>query len=212
MVYETLQNFLKQKFVLKQKKYNKGVGGMNVLLPRVESLELVENKQDEQGWYVAYTQPQREQLAQINLTLQGFEVYLCQYKAFKKSPDGLTAVWQPMFPRYIFFRPAHAGQSISVVHSTRGISYVLRFGVTPAMLKSSEICMIRALESAQNQTEVGKVSLLQPGLKVRLQNCGLNGLEGLIHSASSKRVTLLIQFLGQEKKVQLEHHQVELLD
>ena len=185
---------------------------MNALRSRIESSELVENKPDEQGWYVAYTQPQREQLAQANLTLQGFEVYLCQYKTFKKSLDGLIAMWQPMFPRYIFFRPKHAGQSISVVHSTRGISYVLRFGITPAMLKSSEICMIKALENAQNQAEVGQPSLLQPGLKVRLQNCGLNGLEGLVHSASSKRVTLLIQFLGREKKVQLEHHQVELLD
>ncbi len=185
---------------------------MNVLLPRVESSELAENNSEEQGWYIAYTQPQREQLAQINLTIQGFEVYLCQYRAFKKSLDGLISVWQPMFPRYIFFRPAHPGQSISVVHSTRGISYVLRFGVTPAMLKPSEICMIKALESAQNQTDVGKPSLLQPGLKVRLKNCGLNGFEGLIHSASSKRVTLLIQFLGREKKVQLEHHQVELLN
>jgi len=181
-------------------------------LSRVESSEPGKGESDEQGWYVAYTQPQREQLAQINLTLQGFEVYLCQYKTFKKSPDGLIAVWQPMFPRYIFFRPAHAGQSISVVHSTRGIAFVLRFGQVPAMLKPEELCTIRAMESAQNQADAGETSPFQPGLKVRLQNCGLNGLEGLVHSVSSKRVTLLIQLLGREKKLQLEHHQVELLD
>lgn len=185
---------------------------MNATLSRVESSERAISESDDQGWYVAYTQPQREQLAQINLALQGFEVYLCQYKTFKKSLDGLIAVWQPMFPRYIFFRPVHAGQSISVVHSTRGISFVLRFGVTPAMLKPSEIRMIKALESAQNQDDLSQTSLFQPGLRVRLQNCGLSGLEGLVHSASSKRVTLLIQLLGREKKVQLEPHQVELLD
>ena len=185
---------------------------MDIVLSRTERPEIVKNTSDEKGWYVAYTQPQREQLAQVNLELQGFGVYLCKYKTFKKSPDGMLEAWQPMFPRYIFFRPAHAGQSISVVHSTRGIAFVLRFGLTPAMLKPEEICMLRALESAQNQAYAGQNSPFKPGLKVRLQNCGLSGLEGLVHSVSSKRVTLLIALLGREKKVQLEHHQVELLD
>ena len=185
---------------------------MNIALSRVEPPDPVKRESDEQGWYVAYTQPQREQLAQINLALQGFEVYLCQYKAFRKSPEGLLEVWQPMFPRYIFFRPAHAGQSISVVRSTRGIAFVLRFGVTPAMLKPEELRMLKVLESAQNQVDAGQNSPFQPGLKVRLQNCGLSGLEGMVHSVSSKRVTLLIELLGREKKLHLEHHQVELLD
>ena len=185
---------------------------MNIALSRVELSEPVKRESDEPGWYVAYTQPQREQLAQINLALQGFEVYLCQYKSFRKSSEGLLEVWQPMFPRYIFFRPAHAGQSISVVRSTRGIAFVLRFGVTPAMLKPEELRMLMALESAQHQADAGKNSPFQPGLKVRLKNCGLSGLEGLVHSVSSKRVTLLIELLGREKKVQLEHDQVELLD
>jgi len=185
---------------------------MTMSLLHVESSDPSRGESEEQGWYVAYTQPQREQLAQINLALQGFEVYLCQYKTFKKSTDGLMAVWQPMFPRYIFFRPAHAGQSISVVRSTRGISFVLRFGLIPAMLKPEELRMIKALESAQNQADAGETSPFQPGLRVRLQNCGLKGLEGLVHSVSSKRVTLLIELLGREKKIELEHHQVELLD
>ena len=185
---------------------------MDIVLSRAEQPEPVKSASDEKGWYVAYTQPQREQLAQVNLARQGFNVYLCQYKTFKKSPDAMLEAWTPMFPRYIFFRPAHAGQSISVVNSTRGIAYVLRFGLIPAMLKPEELCMLRALESVQNQADAGQNSPFQPGLKVRLQNCGLSGLEGLVHSVSSKRVTLLIELLGREKKVQLEHHQVELLD
>lgn len=185
---------------------------MNIALSRVEAAEPAEGESGEKGWYVAYTQPQREQLAQVNLELQGFESYLCQYKSFKKSPEGMLETWQPMFPRYIFFRPSHAGQSISVVRSTRGISFVLRFGLTPAILKPEELHLIKALESAQHQANAAHHSPFQPGLKVRLQNCGLSGLEGLVHSVSSKRVTLLIELLGREKKVQLEPHQVELLD
>ncbi|MDB5844986.1 MAG: hypothetical protein JWP79_2296 [Polaromonas sp.] len=185
---------------------------MHSALSRVEPFEPAMGESDEQGWYVAYTQPQREQLARVNLELQGFEAYLCQYKTFKKSPEGLIEVWQPMFPRYIFFRPAHSGQSISVVRSTRGIAFVLRFGLTPALLKPEELRAIRAFESAQNQSDSTQTSPFQPGLRVRLQNCGLSGLEGLVHSVSSKRVTLLIQLLGREKELHLEPHQIELLD
>lgn len=185
---------------------------MAIALSRLEAADSVTDESGEKGWYVAYTQPQREQLAQVNLELQGFEAYLCQHKSFKKTPEGMLEIWQPMFPRYIFFRPSHAGQSISVVRSTRGISFVLRFGLTPALLKPEELRLLKALESAQHQADAAQNSPFQPGLKVRLQNCGLSGLEGLVHSVSSKRVTLLIELLGREKKVQLEHHQVELLD
>jgi len=185
---------------------------MHIALSRAESFEPIQAETDEQGWYVAYTRPQCEQLARTQLTLQGFDAYFCQYKAFKKSPDGMVEVWQPMFPRYLFFRPVHAGQSISVVRSTRGIAFVLRFGLTFALLKPEELRLIKALESAQNQVDPDEKSPFQPGLRVRLQHCGLSGLEGLVHSASSKRVTLLIELLGREKKLQLEPHQVALLD
>ncbi|UUZ63746.1 hypothetical protein LP417_31495 [Polaromonas sp. P1-6] len=48
--------------------------------------------EDDRGdWYVAYTQPKREQVAVANLEQQGFEAYLPQYKAFKKSPAGVLA-------------------------------------------------------------------------------------------------------------------------
>ncbi|UUZ76152.1 hypothetical protein LP414_33100 [Polaromonas sp. P1(28)-13] len=76
--------------------------------------------EDDRGdWYVAYTQPKREQVAVANLEQQGFEAYLPQYKTFKKSPAGLLVAFEPMFPRYVFFRPGNAGQSISGARSTR---------------------------------------------------------------------------------------------
>ena len=184
---------------------------MGVSLSRAESFMSVNNDLDNQDWYVAYTQPQREQLARINLEIQGFEAYLCELKTFKNSPNGLLEVRAPMFPRYIFFRPGHAAQSISTASSTRGISHVLRFGTIPALLKAEEFQAIKALQNSQNQVDAWSASPFQPGIKVRLQNCGLSGLEGLVHSVSKKRITLLIEFLGREKKLELKHHQLELL-
>ena len=69
---------------------------MSVMLSHAETSESSNAESDERGWYVAYTQPKREQVAQSNLQLQGFEAYLSLFKTFKKSPDGMLPVWQPM--------------------------------------------------------------------------------------------------------------------
>lgn len=184
---------------------------MSVTLSHVETPNPANAESGERGWYAAYTQPKREAIAEANLQLQSFEVYFPRYKTFKKLPDGLLPAWQPMFPRYIFFRPSNAGQSISSVRSTRGVAFVLCFGLIPAVLKPEEFRLIQELERERNKSDPAQISPLQPGLQVRLQNCGLKGLEGLVHSVSAKRVTLLIELLGRQKKLNLEHHQVELL-
>jgi transcriptional antiterminator RfaH len=41
----------------------------------------------EDPWYLAYTKPRLEEVAQVNLRQQSFEVYLPLYKKFKKSSD-----------------------------------------------------------------------------------------------------------------------------
>lgn len=165
---------------------------------------------DKGDWYVVYTQPKREQVAVANLEQQGFEAYLPQYKTFKKSPAGLLAAFEPMFPRYVFFRPGRAGQSISGARSTRGVAFVLSFGFNPALLKPEQLLAIRACESERNRADLAEVSPFRPGLQVRLRHCGLQGLEGLVQSVSAKRVTLLLELLGRPTSVQVEHHQLEL--
>ena len=184
---------------------------MEISLSCVELPVPVYGDMVEQDWYVAYTQPQREKLARTNLENQGFEAYLCEVKTFKNSPSGLLEMWEPMFPRYIFFRPGHIAQSFSAARSTRGISHVLRIGVNPAILKAEEFRAIKALESQQNQLDIKQAQPFQAGAKVRLQNCGLNGLEALVYSVSKKRITLLVELLGSEKKLELKHHQLKLL-
>lgn len=186
---------------------------MNFKLPEAETSESSDagcGECGELGWYVAYTQPKREQVAASNLEQQGFEAYLPQYKTFKKSPAGSFPVFEPMFPRYIFFRPGNARQSISGARSTRGVSFILSFGFNPALLKPEELLAIQACEAERNRADLGEISPFQPGLQVRLRNCGLRGLEGLVQSVSAKRVTLLLELLGRQKTVSVEHHQLEL--
>lgn len=161
-------------------------------------------------WYLAYTKPRQEQIAQFNLEQQAFDAYLPLYKKFKKTEQGPVALFEPMFPRYILFRPCKPEQSISVVRSTKGVATIVRFGFEPAMLHDDLVQRIRQIEQDRNHATLEEISSLKPGQTVRLKHTALSGVEGLIQKISSKRVEVLLEILGRPTVVQLEHHQFEL--
>ena len=163
-------------------------------------------------WYLAYTKPRQEEIARVNLDHQGFVTYLPLYKKFKKTEQGPISVFEPMFPRYIFFRPGKAGQSISVVRSTKGVTTIVRFGFEPAVVDDALLDRIRQLGQERNQATLQEISQLKAGQAVRLKHTALGGVEGLVQSVSSKRVAVLLEILGRPAVVQLEHHQIELKD
>ncbi len=163
----------------------------------------------ERAWYVAYTQPRQESVALLNLKQQGFDAYLPLYKVFKKSSGKTTPVLEPMFPRYVFFRPGHEKQSMTGARSTRGVAFVLSFGLNLAVLKPEQFKAIQAFEAARNSADLGEISGFQPGTQVRLRGTALNGLEGMVKSVSAKRVTLLLEMLGKQQTIHVEHGQIE---
>src|SRR3546814_1201162 len=91
---------------------------------------------ESQTWHVAYTKPRQERIALENLERQDFEAYLPMFKVFKKprrgaaSPQGQGMLaYEPMFPRYIFFRATRPEPSLGTLRSTRGVASVVRFGI-----------------------------------------------------------------------------------
>jgi transcriptional antiterminator RfaH len=160
-------------------------------------------------WYLAYTKPKQESVALVNLEQQGFEVYLPFFKKFKKTEQGPVAQFEPMFPRYILFRPVRVEQSISVVRSTKGVTTLVRFGFEPALLNDELVQRIRQLEQERQQATIEQLNELKVGQAVRLRHTALGPLEGLVHQVSSKRVAILLEILGRPTVVQVAHHQVE---
>lgn len=157
-------------------------------------------------WYLAYTKPRQEQVALANLQQQGFEAYLPLYKTFKKSPVGASdavIVFEPMFARYVFFRPRSARQSIAPVRATRGVSSLVSFGFEPATIGHELLRAIRACEQARNQADPAALSPFQPGSRVELRSGPLKGLVGVVQMVSAKRVALLLELLGRPQRVEV---------
>lgn len=161
-------------------------------------------------WYLAYTKPRQEEIARMNLDRQKFDAYLPLFKKFKKTEAGPVAVFEPMFPRYIFFRPSQNGQSISVVRSTKGVNNLVRFGFEPATLDNELIERIRQMEQVRSQASVQDINNLKVGQQVVLKNTPLGALEGVVQTVSSKRVAVLLEILGHPTLVKLGHHQIEV--
>lgn len=163
-------------------------------------------------WLVAYTKPRQEQLALQQLEQQAYEAYLPLYKKFKKTENGPVAVFEPMFPRYILFRPGRPEQSIAAVRSTKGITSLVRFGFEPAVLAGEVVRGIREYEQTQNHASIEELSDLRTGQSVRLKHTALGAVEGLVQSVSSKRVAVLLEILGRPVVLDLEHHQVDVVE
>lgn len=160
-------------------------------------------------WFLAYTRPRLETVALQNLQQQGFDAYLPFYKRLKKSSAGMQAILEPMFPRYVFFKTSLQAQSIAPVRSTRGVARVVSFGHEIATLGSHTLAAIRQLEQERNAADVADLSVLRPGHSVRFCNPVLSGLRGLVKSVSSRRVTVLLELMGREQVVSVDHQQLE---
>lgn len=174
-------------------------------------LPAAEGATDSNNWYLVYTKPKQENVALLNLQQQGFQAYLPLYKNFKNTLASALIGFEPMFARYVFFRPATATQSISSVRSTRGVASIVRFGYEPAVVKDDTLRAIKKFEDHRNAADLAELSPMQPGNQVRFKNSALNGLEGLVKSVSNKRVAVLLELLGQEQLISVEHGQLELV-
>ena len=161
-------------------------------------------------WVVAYTKPRQEGVARDNAERQGFRTYLPMYRIVKRAAstaEGPVEHCEPMFPRYLFVKPAHAWQSLAPLRSTRGIQSLVSFGDTLATLPDERLDAIRRYETWRSQAESHTIGAIQPGSRVRLKD---PALEGLVQAVSAKRVTVLLALLGRQHAVKVEPRQLEL--
>jgi transcriptional antiterminator RfaH len=162
-------------------------------------------------WFLAYTHPRHESVAQQNLAQQGFQTYLPFYKRLKNKEGVILAVLEPMFARYVFFRPTHHAQSISAVRSTRGVANLVSFGHEMGTICSSLLNVIWQFEQQRSAAGLAELSSLRPGHVVRFCDPAFGSLEGLVKSVSSRRVAVLFELMGRPQVVSVERNQLEVV-
>jgi transcriptional antiterminator RfaH len=159
-------------------------------------------------WYVVHTKVRQEQTACENLVRQGYAVYLPRIKLMKRIRGRQQLQQEPLFPRYLFLQPGSREHSIAPVRSTLGVTALVRFGQTPAVMSSDTVKGIRDFEAIHNDLGERALSPFKCGGRVRIAEGPLAGLEGLVSDVSQERVTVLMELLGQDTRVSISHHQL----
>lgn len=160
-------------------------------------------------WYLAYTKPRSEDLGLDNLHKQGFEAWLPKIKKVagkrrSKADDALFTL-EALFPRYLFFRPAHEQQSISVVRSTLGITKIVSFGHELARLPHARLFQIACWVEQQQGHSAAQVMGVNPGDSVRITAGPFAGLDALVKMTAQDRVIVLLNLLGKDHELPLPY-------
>jgi len=163
-------------------------------------------------WYLVYTKPRQESLAQENLVRQGYVVYLPRVRLMRKRQGRQVAVIEPLFPRYLFIHLDTQSDNWGPIRSTLGVASLVRFGSEPAKVPDDFVTHLKAQEGLEGLHEWAEPKMVV-GDRMRVTEGPLKGYEGILLAKSGQaRVMLLLDILGKEVRAHLSPDQIESSD
>ena len=160
------------------------------------------------SWHVVVTKPGREQQAFNGLLEQRFDAYLPVYCKMVRHANRTVIKHKPLFPNYIFVA-LEPDQRWYPIGFTAGVWRVLAYeDGRPIPLPEGLIEDMKkrqAIAGGVFQLPNVKARAYTPGQKVRVIDGNWTGYEGLYLAADHDRVTLLLDILGGQRKVEFPH-------
>jgi len=162
-------------------------------------------------WFVVYTQPCKESVAQKHLSEQGFDAYLPKFKKIRRHARKVEEVLAPLFPRYLFVGIDLAVDPWRSVQGTRGVSYLLLADNNrPAVVPSRIIQGLKDQEMGDGAVPINSMALFSKGEKVRVLDGAFKDYIAIFEKMDDKqRVQLLLSCLGREVTVYVPSYAVE---
>jgi transcriptional antiterminator RfaH len=161
-------------------------------------------------WYVVHTHPNAEHKAATHIQRQGFSLYLPRYLKTRRHARRVDTVVAAFFPRYLFVSktPHERWQSLN---ATCGVSRLVTFGETPAVVGHRFVDALRACENACGYLPTAdRVQRFEVGQPVRISSGAFAECCGLFEATTDhERVAILLDLLGRKVRVQLDIHAVE---
>ena len=159
------------------------------------------------NWYVLITKYAQEKRAQENLVNQGVNCWLPRITVHSVDARGDGTGSEVLaFPRYLF---AHFDTEIihtTTIKATRGVSGIVSFNNTPAVMNGAELAALRMRMDA-GASLTGRAPDPEHGETVTIENGAFDGLEAIWHQPDgAKRAILLINLFGRltEAKIRSE--------
>lgn len=162
-------------------------------------------------WYVAQTQPRKEELAKMQLANQGFATFSPTRRRVRKVGRSMRPVTEPFFPGYLFVALDLTQDSWRSVNGTIGVLRLVSFGMgrgdLPAVVPAGLV--ERLLDLSDEHGELHFDETLAPGDEVRVVGGPLDTMCGkLIEACDKDRVIILMDILARETRVVISRNRL----
>lgn len=151
-------------------------------------------------WFLTQFKPNSHNIAERNLTRQGFRTFLPMQEETKRARGKFITQMRPLFPGYLFVALDMLRGGWRSVNSTYGVTRLVSFGKepTPVPLDLVSQLMLRC----DREGKLLPPKLLKPGDQVTLTRGPLTDFVATIDSiAPSKRVWVLMELMGAQTRV-----------
>ncbi|MFD2206831.1 transcription termination/antitermination protein NusG [Kiloniella antarctica] len=156
-------------------------------------------------WYVVSTHSNQEIRAEINLTRQGYQVFLPYFLKPRKHARKVDIVKKALFPGYLFVELDTAKDNWNTINNTFGVRGLISYGNRLPSLPNN---FVSELKENSHQSESCDPNL-KPGEKVKfLTGPFVNIIGSLSHMIDKERITVLLSLLGREVKTTVSRFDV----
>jgi len=162
------------------------------------------------SWYLIYTKPQQENLAQENLERQGYETYLPRIYQTRRRNGRYRKTIEAFFPRYLFINLDTETDNWAPIRSTFGVSKMIRFDGMPAVVPNK---LIQALKSIDDEDGIQRMiqKNIMLGDKVTIIDGPLAGYQGIYQQQkSAERVVVLVDLVGKNTLLNISVHDLQI--
>lgn len=160
------------------------------------------------SWYVVHTKPRMELLAATLLEERlDLNTYYPEVIVRRRGKVQRGA----FFPSYLFIAGDFQRVPLSAIDSTPGVVRIVRFQDEPRAVSDDVLHQLRMRIDTINAAGGLPVHQFHAGDSVRITSGPLQGLEGVFDGplTAAERVTVLLRFLGSERRVVVDVEAVE---
>lgn len=157
------------------------------------------------SWFLVFTKPAGEETARVNLERQGYRTYYPRLLRHCLRRGCWVEQVVSLFPRYLFVQVDTALQSLAPVHSTVGVTNVVRFGSESTVVPDAVVeTLIRREDPQSGLHRLGESRPLIPGARVSIVAGAFEGLDGIFErDDGGERVIVLLKLLGRKTPVRM---------
>jgi len=164
------------------------------------------NKRD---WYLVYTKPRMEQVAQENLQRQGYTTYLPMLRQTRRRNGRYYDSIEACFPRYLFIHLDTHSDNWAPIRSTMGVAKMVEFGGLPARVPDDLVVTLQHNEDPQGLQQLQRPEL-KAGDKVTILEGPFAGYQGIYQQRQSReRVAILMDIVGKNTLMTISVHELQ---